>query len=84
MNTPNKAHFAINSFKLLNENGGPNHLVEIAGWYALEQEFREDGTALLAVDFNPRDAGGALRYRVTRGSNPADGGAGCVGGNRYG
>ena len=82
VNASNNTDATFNSFKLTNENGGNYHTLASAGWYTLQQMFRNDG-GVLAVDMNLLDDGGNLLYSVTR-TNAADDIATTVGGNRYG
>lgn len=82
VNASNNTDFGFNAFKLDNENSGNNFIIGSAGWYTLEQDFRNDG-GVLAVDFNLYDSSDSLLYSVTR-SDASDVIATEVGGNRYG
>lgn len=59
-----------------------HHTITVSGWYTFEWIFRDNGSGVLAVDLNLRDADGALLWTETR-STPTDLIASIVGGNRY-
>lgn len=59
-----------------------HHTVSSSGWYTFEWVFRDNGSGVLAVDCNLRDAGGTLLWTEVR-SDPSDLIATVVGGNRY-
>jgi hypothetical protein len=59
-----------------------HHTVSSSGWYTFEWVFRDNGSGVLAVDCNLRDAAGTLLWTEVR-SDPSDLIATVVGGNRY-
>lgn len=71
------------NFTRRNDLGTINHYVITGtGWYTFEWVFRNNGSGVLAVDLNLRNAGGALLWTETR-SDPSDIIATVIGGNRY-
>jgi hypothetical protein len=65
-----------------NIGSGNNYEITSSGWYTLEWDFRDNGSDVLAVDLNLRDASGTLLWTETR-SDAADLISSIVGGNRY-
>lgn len=60
-----------------------HYAVTSAGWYIMESAFRDNGSGVLAVDLNLRDASNTLLFTETR-SDASDIIGTTVGGNRYG
>lgn len=82
VNGSNNTDFTVNSYKLLNENGGNYGVVSTAGWYTLQHRFYDDGGSL-SVDLTLLDTDGNVLFSATR-SNAGDLIPAEVGGNRYG
>lgn len=71
------------NFVRRNDLGSINHYtITATGWYTFEWVFRNNGSGVLAVDLNLRNAIGTLLWTETR-SDPSDLISTIVGGNRY-
>jgi len=75
-----------NNYILQTGNDGNHYNITTgggAGWYTLQQVFYDDGSGVLAVDFNLIDIGGTTVWTTTR-STATNLIPSVVGGNRYG